>query len=72
MDYPNFVAALEPTEPQLGATLRAFRTLEHVLDWLKSLDYDLRRLDMVTQDEYCHDLFLPLPERDEYLVFAMT
>jgi hypothetical protein len=72
MDYPDFVASLQPTEPGLTANLKTFRTLEHVLDWLKSLDYDLRRLDLVTQDEYCHDLFFPLPGRGEYLVLAMT
>lgn len=72
MDYPDFVATLRDTEPALAGTLGSFRTLEHVLDWLKSLDYDLRRLDMVTQDEYCHDLFFPLPSRDDYLVLAMT
>lgn len=72
MEYPDFVEKLHQTEPDLGSKLKGFRTLEHVLDWLKSCDYDLRRLDMVTQDEYCHDLFFPLPDRGEYLVFGMT
>ena len=72
MDYADFVAQLQKSEPDLTASLNGFRTLEHVLDWLKSQEYDLRRLDMVTQDEYCHDLFFPLPEREDYLVFGMT
>jgi hypothetical protein len=72
MDYAAFVESLATSEPELSRTLRPFRTLEHVLNWLNSEQYDLRQLDMVTQDEYCHDLFFPLPGRSDYLVLAMT
>jgi hypothetical protein len=72
MNYSDFIPDIEHDHPELGQQLRSFRTLEHILDWLKQEGYDLRKLDMVTQDEYCHDLFFPLRNSDKYLVFGMT
>jgi hypothetical protein len=48
------------------------RNLEHVLDWLKIRGLPLAALEMVTQDEYSHDLLTPLPAGDGWLCFAMT
>jgi hypothetical protein len=56
--------------PDLADRLAGFRTLEHVLDWLKAEGHPLGTLDMVTQDEYCHDLLVPIGP--DWLVFGMT
>ena len=66
---PHFQAYLAKI-PELADRIASFRTLEHVLDWLKTENLPLAALDMVTQDEYCHDLLLPIGS--DWLVFGMT
>ena len=72
MHYADFLPALAATHPALAETVAPFRSLEHVLDWLKCDGFDLRALDVIAQDEYCHDLIVPLPDSGEYLAFGMT
>jgi hypothetical protein len=56
--------------PELTAQLAGVRTLEHVLDWMKREGHSYATLDMITQDEFCHDLLLPVDP--DWLVFSMT
>ena len=72
MEYVDFCDDLQRTHPQLATKIGNFTTLEHILHWLPSEGVNLATLDMVTQDEYCHDLFFPLPDTTEWLVFGMT
>ncbi len=72
MEYADHLPVLAASHPLLAAKLQTFATLEHVLSWLAADQYPLALLDMVTQDEYCHDLLLPLPGTDEWLVLGMT
>ena len=50
--------------------IAAFRTLEHILDWMKQKGHSFANLDMVTQDEFCHDLLMPIGS--DWPVFGMT
>ena len=72
MDYPDYLPAIRESHPQLASKIERFVTLEHVLNWLTADGYPLGSLDMVTQDEYCHDLLFPLPDGHDWLVFGMT
>ena len=69
-EYTDDVARLWDALPDLAGRVAGFRTLEHVLDWLKTDGHPLSSLDMVTQDEYCHDLLVPVGA--DWLVFGMT
>ena len=69
--YSDYLPTLEKVRPELVRQIRGFVTLEHVLDWLKRENLPLQSLDMITQDEYCHDLLIPLPD-SAWLVFSMT
>ncbi len=58
-------------EPNVVLALAGMTTLEHLLGWFPSVGVDLSKMDMIAQDEYCHDLIVPLPEAKWY-VFGMT
>ncbi|HKA05919.1 MAG TPA: hypothetical protein VKD71_01595 [Gemmataceae bacterium] len=56
--------------PVLATQLEGVRTLEHVLDWMKREGHSFAAMDMITQDEYSHDLLLPVGT--DWLAFGMT
>ena len=68
--YADYVARLQATHPNLAMTFASFITLEQVLNWMQRDGLPLASLDMVTQDEYCHDLIVPVGH--EWFVFGMT
>lgn len=69
--YPDDVERLRQSGFGAATLLAGMTTLEHILNWLQREQRSLATLDMVAQDEYCHDLLLPWSER-ERLVFGMT
>ncbi len=55
-------ANLPPLEfAQLATAISRHRSIKHALDWLASLTPPLAPTDMVTQDEYSHDILVPYP-----------
>ena len=70
VEYADSLPALAARSPDLADRVAGFRTVEHVLDWMQRTGQDLRRLDMVTQDEYSHDLIVP--HGGLWLSFAMS
>ncbi len=72
MKYLDCLPAIRVNYPELADRIGGFTSLEHVLNWLTGDGYPLGQLDMVTQDEFCHDLLIPLPETVNVLVFGMT
>jgi len=72
LEFPDHVAVLREQRPDLAAELAPLRTLEHVLGWLGQRGLSLAKLDLVTQDEYCHDLLVPLGDDETVLSFGMT
>jgi len=66
-------AQLEPGEfARQEANLTAQRSVRHVLDWLSCHVPPLRMEDMVTQDEFSHDILLVPYEQELYLVYDST
>ena len=72
MNYTDSLPNIRATHPALASRIEKFVTLEHILNWLTADGYPLQSLDMITQDEYCHDLLFPLSGGSEWLVFGMT
>ncbi|MDB4966366.1 MAG: hypothetical protein JWN44_2055 [Myxococcales bacterium] len=58
------------TRDQLLRVSRHFRTLEEVMRW--SFTSGCALVEVVTQDEYTHDVVLSMPAGEGYLVFDTT
>ena len=52
------------------ADLLVLTSLERILDWMQAKQLPLDQLDMVAQDEFCHDLYVPW--QDRWLIFGLT
>jgi hypothetical protein len=70
MEYSDCISALRLHHPEIADRIARFTNLEHILNWLTSEGYPLGSLDMITQDEFCHDLLLPL--NADWLVCGMS
>jgi hypothetical protein len=70
MEYADHVEALKLQDENLAQEVSHFNTLENVLAWMRQRGLPLEQMDVVTQDEYCHDILIPLEDR--WLVFAAT
>jgi hypothetical protein len=65
-------AAMPPSErAALDAAVRPLRTLEAVLRWARTSEPSWSLAEIVTQDEYTHDVVLASPGQP-YLVFDTT
>jgi len=72
VEYADSLREVAATDPELARELGPLRTLEHVLDWIKRRGLDLAGLDVVQQDEYCHDAVVPLGPGPRHVAFGMT
>ena len=71
MNYPDQLAELSAADPALGEQVAGLRDLEAILKWAPAAGVPLSGIDLVQQDEYSYDLFLPLPG-GRWLVFGVT
>ena len=71
MNYEEQLAALAAADPVLGEQVAGLRNLEGILKWAPGAGIDFSGIDLVQQDEYSYDLFLPLPD-DRWLVFGVS
>jgi hypothetical protein len=55
----------------LARMLRPHRSIKHALDWLVTQDPPRSFTDMVTQDEFSHDILAELPD-GLHLVYDVT
>ena len=69
--YPDQLDALRAADPALAAEVAGLRNLEAILKWAPAAGVPLAGLDLLQQDEYSYDLFLPLPDA-RWLVFGVT
>jgi len=72
MDYQDHVERLRAEYPDLADQIAGFAGLQHVLAWMRAKGLPLGSLDVIAQDEYCHDLFFPWGPDGRYLAFGMT
>jgi len=71
MTYPEQIAVLTATDSALGEQVAGLRNLEAILKWAPSARVQLAGIDLVQQDEYSYDLYLPLPD-SRWLVFGVS
>ncbi|HVL15752.1 MAG TPA: hypothetical protein VM529_24485 [Gemmata sp.] len=71
MGYASQLAALATADPVLGAEVAKLRNLEAILKWAPAAGIPFAGIDLVQQDEYSYDLFLPLPD-SRWIVFGVS
>jgi hypothetical protein len=71
MTYSDQLAALRTADPALGALVASLRNLEAILKWALGFGVAFAGIDLVQQDEYSYDLYLPLPDA-RWLVFGVS
>lgn len=69
--YTDQLAQLVAADPALGGEVARLRNLEGILRWAPGAGIPLAGIDLVQQDEYSYDLFLPL-SGTRCLVFGVT
>lgn len=71
MTYTDQLADLSAADPALGAAVAPLRNLEAILKWTPGAGIAFAGIDLVQQDEYSYDLYLPLPD-SRWLVFGVS
>jgi hypothetical protein len=71
MNYSEQLAALCAVDPALGVQVAPLRNLEAILKWAPGAGVAFAGIDLVQQDEYSYDLYLPLPD-SRWLVFGVS
>jgi hypothetical protein len=71
MNYADQLAALAARDPVLGGEVEALKNLETILKWAPGAGIAFSGIDLVQQDEYSYDLYLPLPD-SRWLVFGVS
>jgi hypothetical protein len=72
MEYRGHVVALAETYPELASELTGVSNLEHVLGWIRRRGLCWAALDLIAQDEFNHDLLIPLTPNGPWIVFGVT
>ncbi len=57
-------------QDDLSRDLAKLTSLEKILAWMHANQVPLDQLDLVAQDEFCHDLYIPWQGR--WLIFGLT
>ena len=71
MSYTDQLASLCDADPALGEQVQPLRNLEAILKWAPGAGIPFAGIDLVQQDEYSYDLYLPLPDA-RWLVFGVS
>jgi hypothetical protein len=69
--YAEQLVAFVNADPALGAQISALPNLNAILKWVPTAGISLSAIDLIQQDEYCHDVTIPLPD-GRWLVFGVT
>ncbi len=70
-DYPQSLERLGREDAALAAALAELTSLDKVLGWLHRAGVALDAVESIPQDEYSHDVVMPLPD-GRWLAFAVT
>lgn len=71
MTYEDHLAELTARDPELGGQVAGLANLEAILKWAPGAGVSFAGIDLLQQDEYCYDLYLPLADT-RWLVFGVT
>jgi hypothetical protein len=72
MTYLEQLDVLKSLDPLLGNQVASLRNLEAILKWAPEAGISFAGIDLVQQDEFSYDLFLPLPDNTRWLVFGVS
>jgi hypothetical protein len=72
MEYADYVHLLSEDDPELAREIAAFHTMESVLKWMDRRGLAVAAIDLLQQDEYNHDVLIPLEAPGRHLVFGIT
>jgi hypothetical protein len=72
MEYAASLKTLKMGHPALAEEVAPFNTLENVLAWMSQRGLPLGSLEIVAQDEFSHDVLIPLEPKGPWLVFGST
>ena len=72
MELQDYLANVGRQHPDLAKELAAFKSLENVLRWMQQRGLSLATIDVVTQDEFSHDVLVPLEGGKLHLAFGVT
>jgi hypothetical protein len=71
MNYAEQLADLAAIDPAFGGAVLPLSNLEAILKWAPTAGIAFAGIDLVQQDEYSYDLFLPLPDT-RWIVFGVS
>jgi hypothetical protein len=54
----------------MDSAFAALTSLEKILAWMQANQLPLDQLDLIPQDEFCHELLVPW--RGQWVVFGLT
>ncbi len=69
--YDEQLAMLLTEDPVLAKQVASLPNLNAILNWAPSIGISLAGIDLIQQDEYSHDVTIPLPD-SRWLVFGVT
>ena len=71
-EYPDYVARLRYSQPELADDIADFPSVTGVLDWMKLRSLGSAQIDMVGMDEFEYDFLIQLEQGGRWLVFGVT
>jgi hypothetical protein len=71
MQYSDYLIELRATDAKLASTLGEITCLEKLLSWIQVSGLPLANIEVLAQDEYSHDMLIPLLD-NRWLVFGMS
>lgn len=61
---------MQSLPPAIAVEVDGLTSLEKILAWMQAHQLPLDQIDLVAQDEFCHELFVPW--QGLWLIFGLT
>jgi hypothetical protein len=71
-EYAHHVDELRAESPDLAAEVASFRSIEHVLEWMKRRGLTQSAVDLVGMDEFSYDFLIRLEPEGRWIAFGVT
>ena len=72
LEYADHVQALRAEFPDLAAEVASFRSVEHVLQWMKRRGLTQTAVDLIGMDEFSYDFLIQLEPGDGWISFGVS
>jgi hypothetical protein len=72
MEYADYLQRLSQDHPELAREIGSLHSMEGVLKWMDRRGLSVAAIDLIQQDEYNHDVLIPLEIPGRHLVFGIT